>query len=826
MKKSEKDVSQMDILEIVNSHLKERELLVQNKLQEIITKLNDGETLEQLANIYKVDPVLIKDHLKKESYSFDLFSEKYIKVNQGVLDKSISPEQISTIPYRLYYGSNLTYVATQLDVSTSKLKEVLISYNYKRRWTYINKGIKSSIHPDILRIVNLLNTKKYSLQVVAELIKSEIEELKVTLKAANFQKVWTLESKVGHSTIETTIEGITIIRDLDTGIMEYIITNGKKYYTSYQISTILGINPTYYFNLASDKFILNKHFLQLSREVGNKIIQAIPIFNSKEFERLFSEQGLELLAEISKRNLYLSEYRKVDKPIVGGISNEFTKDTKEQISKEADQEKFTTEIVIKDPLAKNNNVSSKKYSTLFEKYIEEEESVLVEKIVKRLNSGENLYDISKEFVINRKLRVSFVTKLQFRLEDDGYTYHKVTKQWTLKNNEETNETNIQKELNKNLTINKVEENTSPIKKPEINEIVSFLNKENSFIKVEEKFSMKNQELRLLLKNKGYRYDGFFKLWTQKGRNTLLKEALDELQEGTQTYSGLEERGVNIVALKKEIQHRDDLKQVIETLKNRNDVINEEVKGEEDNSSEVFISSLNTEEIKTLRQMIAERQANFSNEQLKNNQVLEVTFKLDHQMLKQIDNFSDDNKISKSMVLEKALNQFFENNKCSYKNNHEVTKIMEEIIPQDVAIITEKEPNLRVLQKENPNNWDSAKERLLISAILEGTRKGRTLIDITKDVSQEIGISANACQSYWYSNIPKHYKEEYKQIILDQKNNWSEKDIQLLENLIFVEYAHLTPDEVLPIACKHLNRHISILRKKIFELLRTKRLQSD
>jgi hypothetical protein len=51
-------------------------------------------------------------------------------------------------------------------------------------------------------------------------------------------------------------------------------------------------------------------------------------------------------------------------------------------------------------------------------------------------------------------------------------------------------------------------------------------------------------------------------------------------------------------------------------------------------------------------------------------------------------------------------------------------------------------------------------------------------------------------------------------------------MKLLDYLISVEYVHLAPYEVLPIASERLKRHIEVIRKKFFELQRAKRYQSD
>ena len=805
----------MDILDIVNSHLKERELLVRNKLQEIVIKLNAGEKLEQLSSFYKVEPSLIKDYLKKENYSFDVNLNIWIKKDllEEVVGDYISIEQISTVPYKLFYGSNLDFISKQNNISITMLKEALNNYNYKKRWTSINYVNKSTIHPEVLRIEHLLNTEKYSLQDVAEYFNTEVDELKETLKAANFQKVWTLESKIESSKIKTYIDGLTIVRDLDTGIIEYITTSETNYFTSNQANSILGINSNYFYNLASNKFILNKHFLQLSKEAERKIVHAIPTLNSTKLELLFSEIGLNLLAELSNREGAFSQCKIINKTEEAPIDTNSNPRFNESEGQDDGRKIIETNAL----LEKSNNGSSSKYSPILEGYLKEED-INIENIVNRLNKGETLYDISIDFVINRKLRVPFVIKLQSRIEE-GYIYNKLIKQWDQKSSDS--------DIN-NVENNKVEKSNFSKKDLDIKEIVSYLNKVNSFHKVEEKFGITTTELRILIKNKGYKYDAFFKLWTKNSRNALLKETSYALEKGIQSYSELESRGVNIKALEQEIKHRDEMTQVIKSIRNKKDSMTHSSQIDRNDSIETESLSFKKEEIQTLRKMISEWQGNKSNEQLINNQTLEVTFRINKEMLEQIEDYSDDNRISKSMVLEKALNQFFENNKQTQQYYfHEDKKIKEDIIRPEDHIVNEKELDLRVRQKENPNNWDSAKENLLISAIIEGTRAGRTIKVITEDVSKEIGIPAKACHSFWNSkSVANHYKEEYKQIKLDQEMNWSDEDIQLLEHLIFVKYAHLTPFDVLPIASECLKKHIDVVRKKLFELQRAKRVQSD
>jgi hypothetical protein len=126
-------------------------------------------------------------------------------------------------------------------------------------------------------------------------------------------------------------------------------------------------------------------------------------------------------------------------------------------------------------------------------------------------------------------------------------------------------------------------------------------------------------------------------------------------------------------------------------------------------------------------------------------------------------------------------------------------------------------------RQNPNKWDAEKENLLYSAILEGIREGRTIKVITEEVSKQIGISPSACQSYWSSHAPLEYKEAFQKIMLDQEKNWSKEDIQLLNQVIMVEFAHLKPHEAFPFASERLKRHINIIRKKWFELQRMKRI---
>ncbi|WP_419883521.1 hypothetical protein ACN6MY_08200 [Peribacillus sp. B-H-3] len=641
----------MDILDIVNSHLKERELLVQNKLQEIVAKLNGGETFEYLAPIYKIEPIFIKEHLEKEGYHFDLESKKWLKeIQQELVKGNISFEQISGVPYTLYSGNSLHFKAEQLSLTTNDLKEILKKYNYKRRWTYIDMGNKSSIPSNVLKIVHLLNAKNYSLQNAAELLKTDVEELKETLREAHFKKVWTLETKVGDLTTETTIEGMTVCRDLDTGILEQIMINEAKYYTNNQVSTILRINPTYYFNLASKQFILEKHFIQVDRGLANKFIQAIPMFRTIDFGRLFSEQGLELFAEISKREVDLKRYRK--------------KENCDQDQQCKAEKKFEVEIEgSKEQNTKGITLEEHNYDPLFKDGMKDKK-VKLEKIVEKLNNGLTLYDISKEFAVNRKLRAPFVSNLQFRLENEGYVYDKVTKRWTLTIKEKTKQPLNKKGQNNYLNKDIVDEkNTSTNKDLDLNEVVSFLNNVKSFLKTEVEFGVNRQELKVLLKNNGYNYDGSFKLWTKKNRKALLDEVSDYSEKGVRSFDKLEKSEINSSALTKEIQgYQDEVNEVIETLDHKKNLIKENSKEAKNKISDSEALKLNAKEIQTLRQMISQWQQDKNSEQLgKNNQNVEVTFRLDQQIFKQIDNYSEVSRISKSMVLEKALKQFFENN---------------------------------------------------------------------------------------------------------------------------------------------------------------------
>jgi len=811
----------MDILDIVNSHLKERELLIINKIQEIVTKLNAGESFEQLSVLYNVEPSLIKNYLEKENYQIDLNSHTWIKETKAeAKEENLSADIIHSVPYKLYYGNNLSVIAKQYNVSITTLKDTLSKYNYKKRWTSIINAQKSAIHPEILKTLHLINTEKYSLQDVANKLKNNVDEVKETLDAANFRKVWTLESTVDDSTIKTYIEGFTIERDLDTGILENIITSGINYYTSTQVNTILGINTNYFYNSASNKFILNKHFLRISKEAEKKIIYAIPTLNKTKFDLLFSELGLNMLAELSKREESLSKYRLSKENTVN--NTDFQNDRYRQHNDSG---------IFKETKALLENVdkiSNDSHSPLFEEYIEEED-LKIEEIVQRLNTGESLYDISKYYVINRKLRVPFVTKLQTRLEVEGYTYYQSTKQWVLKNNDtcEYQKKEVSPKLRKSL---------------DIIEIVAFLNKENSFQKAQEKFGVNTTELRILIKNKGYKYDGFFKLWTKKSRNALLSEVTSDLREGGQTYKELEKRGVNISELAKEIERRDvlneEINRVISTIKDKKatyestEVLEKKSRDNSDtfnvdrieviNTNEFQdkkiedISGISNDEIKILRQIISEWKNSKSSDTTK------ATFRINKQLLEQVDNYSEANMISKSMVLEKALNKFFEN----ILSDNEYHDGPSYIISESDAPKRSEGKDLKVHSNICSNNWDANKESILITSVLEGIREGRTMTSIIEDVSKEIEITPSACQSYWSNKVPREYKDEFDKIKLEQEQNWSAEDLEIFKQLIFVEYAHLTPYEVLPIASKRLKKHINAIRKKWYELQRIMKVQID
>ncbi|WP_404448073.1 hypothetical protein LG307_03295 [Sutcliffiella horikoshii] len=223
-----------------------------------------------------------------------------------------------------------------------------------------------------------------------------------------------------------------------------------------------------------------------------------------------------------------------------------------------------------------------------------------------------------------------------------------------------------------------------------------------------------------------------------------------------------------------------------------------------------MTSLSIEEIKVLRTMMSEWIENKVEED--RTEVQEISIQINAQLFKILNAYARQNNLSKTVIIERALENFLVSKEFLIDNESEKRTTRE----------GQKSTVAKKGQNNNPNNWDTEKEKLLIDAIIEGTKEGRTIRDITQEVSSQINISASACQSYWNSKVSKQFKDQFKEIKLDQEFNWSEKDLELLEQIVFFEYAHLTPYEVLPIASKRLKRHIDVVRKKLFELQRKRR----
>jgi hypothetical protein len=157
----------------------------------------------------------------------------------------------------------------------------------------------------------------------------------------------------------------------------------------------------------------------------------------------------------------------------------------------------------------------------------------------------------------------------------------------------------------------------------------------------------------------------------------------------------------------------------------------------------------------------------------------------------------------AMTASQCKNRWYSKWRNRYKD--EIKKIMDDKSRQSPS------------NSQSKYEWNPENVKILIDEIIEGTRRGKTILNIIEKVSQNIGIPTTACQAYWSSKkIPRQYKEEYKKILRDQEN-WTDEELSILNYLITVQYAHLTPYDVLPFASDRLCKHINVVRKKFFEL---------
>jgi hypothetical protein len=530
-------------------------------------------------------------------------------------------------------------------------------------------------------------------------------------------------------------------------------------------------------------------------------------------------------------------------------------------------------------LAKILKDAGYKFDPFFYIWTKERQEKLIEKAIYELNRGTTLFNYSTRFRKNIKNQRIFADELRKRIEYQGYKFDLNSKKWKTKEELKLAALENKKlQESKNLKVNGSNKNVDRIK-PEVKNIsckglVEKLNKGISLKKIVEETNKTSAELRILLDTNGFNYDSFFNIWINIERKEILdkiaKEVIDKrvsldymakhynvtreelieqlLKVGYKVNYGQLRYGigndrvneVGNVERKDELNGQDKHKvQIEEKVHDRVEEKNAansafceiEPESEERLQSNSDLN-LDDDEYKLLKEILIERKKQ------KEETIGKKAFKiyLSNELFEKVEEFTEVNNITKSSLIEKLLEQYLNDVNTSHKDRTDfeqsnkprlITNSSNEdkkVIFDEKTLFTSKKIKEEIVSSNQVNMnsssvWDENKEKLLINAVLEGTREGRTLGSIVEDVSKEIGITASKCQSYWYSHVPQKYRDQFKQIKIEQENNWTEEDIKLLEYIVKVEGEHLPKAEAITLASERLKRHINVVQKKWFEIIR-------
>ncbi|WP_043931887.1 CopG family transcriptional regulator [Bacillus sp. EB01] len=299
-----------------------------------------------------------------------------------------------------------------------------------------------------------------------------------------------------------------------------------------------------------------------------------------------------------------------------------------------------------------------------------EEEILNYIVEHYLNSNFTLYDISSLFVKNFKDRYHFVNKIEQLLNQYRYSYNEKSKKWLPSGLLEHDNNPIEMKY-------KINENN-------IKEIVKELNSGLSMKHVVQKYKTDAASLRLLLKQYEYRFDPLFLKWTNKKRIVILEKLASDLCAGKTTLNDLRKKGLNIKIIEKELKNSGFRyeQEVIADSNNigkpnpTSDIISKDYnltinKNETDinlNKSgitesknleiiEKYTEELSTEEIESLRKIIKEWQMFNQNKTGDMNEIVKVSVYLPKELLILVDDKAEEEDVSKSRIISKALTQF-------------------------------------------------------------------------------------------------------------------------------------------------------------------------
>ncbi|WP_280771818.1 hypothetical protein [Salipaludibacillus daqingensis] len=305
------------------------------------------------------------------------------------------------------------------------------------------------------------------------------------------------------------------------------------------------------------------------------------------------------------------------------------------------------------------------YNLIYHSFIDHwstvKEEELINEIVADLKSGITLYDLSKEFAINRKKRTSFVINLESKLKEIGYHYDNKNRNLTKKNDIVSKEV-IQEETKDNKQVKEeVPDSNSQLDEARI---ISEVKLTKSVSKVAKKYKTTAFKIRRILDKENIRYDSYFGMWTEISRESLLREVAERINKGEISYLDASlEYGINSNTLNDQLRKHgvilptpssDQEEKDRPVLHNESDEVTQK---EEDNLNKVDDSinesmALSVEDIGKIRKFMKELE-----DREENTRKIKSTIFISESIYQNLDIYAEKNDSSKSRVIEEALKEY-------------------------------------------------------------------------------------------------------------------------------------------------------------------------
>jgi hypothetical protein len=354
---------------------------------------------------------MVNEHMKSREES------QVNNVEKGVY--SLSSSDIKSVKDKLTNGENLILIEKTYKISIDNLKDLLFKKGFLLLWIHKNVAARfvSDIPLVIRNIVGDLN-KGISLTEVLQKFGYKKEELYNKLNTYGYHFFPVSVNKIDSSLASTDVGSFTLIRNIEDGLFNYIEYLKNVTLTTAQINTLLGVNSIYYSFSAQNRadFIIRDHYFHLNKYEVENITKADP---SLSFLRtspyLFTYKGLCLIAKNAKRedkldNRILKEFFPGQESIPPINSLKDIEDLYESTQK-------NKKLDIYSDLEKWTDIPEKEVNRIIEE---------------NLSKGKSLIDISANLVKDRSLRSQFADKLMKKLEGEGYSYDTKATRWVKK----------------------------------------------------------------------------------------------------------------------------------------------------------------------------------------------------------------------------------------------------------------------------------------------------------------------------------------------------------------------------------------------------------